>query len=808
MVASTQRGAALLTTLLVVLSSAGTLAQSPPAEPTPSDVYTSDDGLLTIEVPPGAAPPQADIRAIYRPPEERPDELAEVETRSGFYELLPASQEFEMPVRITRTILLDELGFDLEQDGLPLIPLALRSVDGSWEWLDELVIGHDLDAGSITVSGTTTHFSTVVGLGGTAFLRESFDSGLQASPDDPFVFEIELVQPAGLGAHIREALVITEDTAIAAPGTSVFSDDSATMQVDCLADGTTRFAAIAWIDNIGGGLQFFDDLGLMPAMMDWHAVGAVDCVSSEEPPTGLRPKAILGTAVIKEPGARRGGFEAPVRFVPDADGTYDRIVLDGEIVLDALDADLPGLAAFMVDNRSSDELWLLRPGEQPDIIDGVAINGGRNLFPRTRQLIRALERARPQNVVDRILSGERISNSMIRSLGGRPRQLGSIFDIEISLDDVALGAATDILPFGEMPGADRPPESRPATVGVVDQDAGLWYLVDPVLADLSGSNEVDGGDLSASGRGQLTFNSDAGKICFDLDLLDLEGDVTAAHVHAGKAGVDGDIVVDLDFPGNGNAGCVAADTALIDEILADLDAFFINVHSDVFPAGAVRGQLGGGPLPPFLFGDPGDDPFLGDWDGDGIDTPGLYRPSDGKVYLRNSNTPGIADIEFFFGDPKDIPLIGDWDGDGDDTVSLYRPSEGKVFITNMLGSDDQGLGKADIEFLFGDPGDDPFGADFDGDGKDSIGVRRGDVFWWRNSLDAGPFDNDGLEFGDLDDEPMFGDWDGDGVDTPGVYRPATSTIFLRNIQSPGIADMEIFTDGFESGDTSAWSTSR
>lgn len=33
-----------------------------------------------------------------------------------------------------------------------------------------------------------------------------------------------------------------------------------------------------------------------------------------------------------------------------------------------------------------------------------------------------------------------------------------------------------------------------------------------------------------------------------------------------------------------------------------------------------------------------------------------YRPSDGKVYLRNSNTPGIADIEFFFGDPDDVPL--------------------------------------------------------------------------------------------------------------------------------------------------------
>ncbi len=37
------------------------------------------------------------------------------------------------------------------------------------------------------------------------------------------------------------------------------------------------------------------------------------------------------------------------------------------------------------------------------------------------------------------------------------------------------------------------------------------------------------------------------------------------------------------------------------------------------------------------------------------DSLGSYRPSDGKVYLRNSNTPGIADAEFFFADADDVP---------------------------------------------------------------------------------------------------------------------------------------------------------
>ena len=69
----------------------------------------------------------------------------------------------------------------------------------------------------------------------------------------------------------------------------------------------------------------------------------------------------------------------------------------------------------------------------------------------------------------------------------------------------------------------------------------------------------------------------------------------------------------------------------------------------------------------FYYGDPGDFPIMGDWNCNDIDTPGLYRQSDGYVYLRNENTQGIAHTKFFFGDPGDIPLVGDFNGDGCDT---------------------------------------------------------------------------------------------------------------------------------------------
>ncbi len=71
---------------------------------------------------------------------------------------------------------------------------------------------------------------------------------------------------------------------------------------------------------------------------------------------------------------------------------------------------------------------------------------------------------------------------------------------------------------------------------------------------------------------------------------------------------------------------------------------------------------------------------MGDFDGDGVDTVGLYRESTGFVYFRDTNDTGAADAEFFFGDAGDQILAGDWDGDGDDTVAVYRPSTSTAYL--------------------------------------------------------------------------------------------------------------------------------
>ncbi|MGH9168233.1 MAG: L,D-transpeptidase family protein [Acidimicrobiia bacterium] len=222
-------------------------------------------------------------------------------------------------------------------------------------------------------------------------------------------------------------------------------------------------------------------------------------------------------------------------------------------------------------------------------------------------------------------------------------------------------------------------------------------------------------------------------------------------------------------------------------------AFAPAAHASPDQVGSVDTSTGewhltdpGGGSHSFWYGIPGDVPLVGDWNCDGIDTPGMYRRSNGFVYLRNSNTTGVADISFFYGNPSDIPLAGDWDGDCFDTLAIYRPSEGRVYLSNALGTR-----PADQDYLFGNPGDVPFAGDFDADGKDEIGLRRPS-----SGLVYLNFDHDSaadLQFvyGDLGDQVLAGDWDGDGDQTVAIYRPATCTFYLSDTNGTGVADRAV-----------------
>ncbi len=193
----------------------------------------------------------------------------------------------------------------------------------------------------------------------------------------------------------------------------------------------------------------------------------------------------------------------------------------------------------------------------------------------------------------------------------------------------------------------------------------------------------------------------------------------------------------------------------------------------------------------FFFGNPGDFPFMGDWDCDGVETPGMYRQSDGFVYLRNTNTQGFADIKFFFGNPGDVPVAGDFNNDGCGTVSIYRPSNQTFYIINKLGENNGGLGAAEFSYVFGNPGDKPFVGDFDGDGVETVGLDREStgLVYFRNSHTQGNADSQFI-FGDPGDRLIAGDWNDDGKFSPALFRPSNTTMYFRYTNTQGNADAQ------------------
>ena len=121
----------------------------------------------------------------------------------------------------------------------------------------------------------------------------------------------------------------------------------------------------------------------------------------------------------------------------------------------------------------------------------------------------------------------------------------------------------------------------------------------PFFAVLLGGHEVSPeGQANAGepkGVGSATVLIDGTTLCFGLTVNNLD-QPTAAHIHRGVAGVNGPIVVPLTPPESGDPGASSAcipevDPELLQEIRGRPGGFYVNVHTEQFPAGAVRGQL-------------------------------------------------------------------------------------------------------------------------------------------------------------------------------------------------------------------------
>jgi CHRD domain len=123
--------------------------------------------------------------------------------------------------------------------------------------------------------------------------------------------------------------------------------------------------------------------------------------------------------------------------------------------------------------------------------------------------------------------------------------------------------------------------------------------VPPLFAVLLGGNEVSPEGVANAGdpdgRGSATVLIRGTTLCFGITVDGIEKP-TLAHIHQAPAGENGPIVVDFIPPANGNPGASSRclhnlDEELLKQIQEHASGFYVNVHNDPYPAGAVRGQL-------------------------------------------------------------------------------------------------------------------------------------------------------------------------------------------------------------------------
>ena len=141
---------------------------------------------------------------------------------------------------------------------------------------------------------------------------------------------------------------------------------------------------------------------------------------------------------------------------------------------------------------------------------------------------------------------------------------------------------------------------RIATLALIACFAGLGTAT-PAAADdaylyaiMTGAAERPGpGDPDGIGRAVITIRDDTNQLCVVLQFANVSVPTSGFHIHRAPVTDPGPIVVPFANPTtNQFQQCVTVAEALLDEIAANPERFYVNLHSlPGFGPGAIRGQL-------------------------------------------------------------------------------------------------------------------------------------------------------------------------------------------------------------------------
>jgi hypothetical protein len=152
-------------------------------------------------------------------------------------------------------------------------------------------------------------------------------------------------------------------------------------------------------------------------------------------------------------------------------------------------------------------------------------------------------------------------------------------------------------------------------------------------------------------------------------------------------------------------------------------------------------------------------PVTGVWWAGGPMLPAWYRAGYWWIPQANGTTKHVH-----FGVVGDYPVVGDWDGDGVTGLGVY--ASGTWYVTNQLPAGDASI---QATWQYGGAGMLPLVGVWPGTTTLGIGVNKGNVWSFRSTMSAGS-SLTGFTYGQIGDEPIAADWDGDGSTTPGVLR--------------------------------------
>lgn len=115
------------------------------------------------------------------------------------------------------------------------------------------------------------------------------------------------------------------------------------------------------------------------------------------------------------------------------------------------------------------------------------------------------------------------------------------------------------------------------------------------IAELQGSAEVPGPGAEEGGGFAVLYGdaNDDSRVCYFYGF-ELDEPLTGAHIHQAPEGEAGEVVQPLQTPAGGAteiSACDTADPALVADLHTNPSAYYVNLHTETFPGGALRGQI-------------------------------------------------------------------------------------------------------------------------------------------------------------------------------------------------------------------------